>query len=111
MVTGVRDQRRTGIGDQRDVIASQQAREKATALFPLVVLVTGRQGGIDPEMLQQTNGMTRVFRSDQGHIAEYFQRPRAHVIQVADGRGHHVKRASSGLGSPWNISHSTHLSC
>ncbi|MNS73802.1 hypothetical protein D3C72_1072540 [compost metagenome] len=111
MIARIGNQRRAGIRDQRNVITCQQSGEKATAFIPLVVLMASCQRCIDAKVLQQTNRMTGVFCGNQGHITEHFQCPRTHVIQVADGRGHHVKRASSGLGSPWNISHSTHLSC
>lgn len=110
VVAGIRNQRRAGIGDQCHAVPGQQTRQKAIALVALVVLMAGRQRRVDTKVLQQANGMTRVFGRNQRDATEYFQRSRTHIIQVADGRGHHVKRASSGMGSPWSISHSTYLS-
>ncbi|MNH39093.1 hypothetical protein D3C79_1002130 [compost metagenome] len=110
MIARVGNQRRAGIGNQCDVVPGQQTGEKAAALITLVVLMAGGQGGIDTKVLQQTNGVTGVLGGNQRHIAEHLERPGTHVIQVADWRGHHVKRARSGLGSPWNISHCIHLS-
>ena len=97
VVARIGNQRRTGIGDQCHILTRLQAAEEAAALIPLVVLMAGRQGRGDPEMLQQARRMPGIFRGDQTHLRQYPQRPRTDVFQIADGRGDHEEGAGDGI--------------
>jgi hypothetical protein len=67
-----------------------------------------RQRRRNAEVLHQALGMAGVLGGDQRHLAQDLQRARTDVVQVADGRRHHIKRASSGIQSTWS-SQSAHL--
>ncbi|MNL07645.1 hypothetical protein D3C87_1283300 [compost metagenome] len=108
VITWVGNQRRPGIGDQRHIVTGQQARNKAATFIPLVVFMAGRQRRGNAEVLHQPLRVAGVFGGNQGHLAQDLQCPRTDVVQVADGRRHHIKRASSGIQSTWS-SQSAHL--
>jgi hypothetical protein len=50
-----------------------------------------------------------IFSSDQGHLAQYLQGPNAHVIQIADGRRHHIKRTGRGIQSTCSSQNATSI--
>lgn len=91
--TWIGNQRRTGIGDQRHVIPCLQPRQEAPTLVAFVVLVTGGQGRLDTEVLQQTGRVTRVLGRDQLHLPQHPQGPRRDVIEITDRRCNHIERA------------------
>ncbi len=87
----VGDQRRARIGNQGDVLPRQQPGDEAPPRIPFIVIVAGRKRRLDAEMAQQARRMTGVFGGDQGHIAQDLEGAGGDVVQVADGRGNHIK--------------------
>src|SRR3989344_7706047 len=73
-----------------------------------MLLMTGSQGRGNAEMLHQALGVTGVLGGNQGDLTQNLQRPGTDIVQVADGRRHHIERASSGIQSTWS-SQSAHL--
>ena len=54
--------------------------------------VTGERG-LDVKMLEQLAGVTRVLRRDQYRLPQNTNRPRRHILQVADRRCNQIKSA------------------
>ena len=53
MVTRIVDKRRTRIGDQRDVLPFFQLRHQRFGFLLLIVIVQGKQTGVNGKVLQQ----------------------------------------------------------
>ena len=108
VIARIGNQWRPGIGNQRDVIARQQTGNKAATFITFVVFVARSQRRGNAEVLHQARRVPRVLGGNQCNLAKDFQGPGADVVQVADGRRHHLKRASSGIQRTWS-SQSAHL--
>ena len=53
MVAGVVNQRRSRVGDQRNVLPLLELRHQRVGFLLLIVIVQGKQTGVNREMLQQ----------------------------------------------------------
>ncbi len=62
MVTRIVNQRRAGIGNQRDVLPFFQFGKQGFRLLLLIMVVKRKQTGVYRKMLQQQTGMTGIFR-------------------------------------------------
>ncbi|OQV65781.1 hypothetical protein AK51_16400 [Serratia nematodiphila DZ0503SBS1] len=71
MITGIVDQRRAGVGNQRNALAFLQFRQQLLGLLLFVVIVQREQTRVDREVLQQQSGMARIFRRDQINAFQY----------------------------------------
>ena len=64
MIAGIVDQRRTGVGDQSNVLPLFQLRHQRFGFLLLIVIVQRKQTGVNREMLQQQAGVAGVFSSN-----------------------------------------------
>ena len=64
----------------------------APAFF--VVLMAGNEGGINAEMIGEFLGDPGILSADEIHVFQGFNGTGAHIGQVADGGGHHIKHGS-----------------
>lgn len=71
VITGIVDQRRAGVGHQRDALAFLQFRQQLIGFLLFVVVMQREQTRVDREVLQQQSGMARVFRRDQINAFQY----------------------------------------
>ena len=90
MVTGVAHQGRAGVRYQRHRLAPAQPLHQPVAQPPLVVLVVGQGRCLDGEMVEQSGAVAGIFARDEIDAGQHLQRPRRHIPQIADGRGHHI---------------------
>ncbi len=99
VVTGVGDQRRTGIGNQGNIITGQQTLNQPLTLIPFIMVMTGRHRRINTEMLHQPGAVAGVLGSNQADILEHLKRSRTHILKITDRRSHHKKSTgNSGHG-------------
>ena len=64
MIAGIVDQRRTGVGDQGNVLPLFQLRHQRFGFLLLIVIVQSKQTGVNREMLQQQAGVAGIFSSN-----------------------------------------------
>ena len=91
-VAGIGDQRRPGIGDQRDVRPGFEFRDQLARASRFVVLVIADQRFRDIQVLQKFARLARVLASDAIALAQDAPRPQRDVFQIADGRRDDVER-------------------
>ena len=77
LVAGIGNQRRAGIGDQRDRFAVGKPRQQLRPRLGGVVLVIGRQRRRDAVMLEQLAGDAGVLAGDDVGGGQHFQRAQA----------------------------------
>src|SRR3990167_5526780 len=96
VIPRIGDRRGAGVGNHRHTPPRLQTREKAPALITLVVLMTGRQGRRDTEVLHQPRRMAGVLGRDQGDATQNGQRPGTDVGPGTEGGGPPTKSAAEG---------------
>ncbi len=95
MKARIGNQRRTGVGDQGDVITGQHPLDQPLPLVSFVVVMTGGHGSGDAKVLHETRTVAGILRSDQTDIPQHLQRAGCQVLQITDGRGNHKQGAGS----------------
>ena len=88
---GIGNQRRAGVGHQRDRLAGGEPRQQLRPRRGGVVLVVGRQRRGDAVMVEQPAGHAGVLAGDQVGGGQRLQRPQRDVAQVADRGGDQVQ--------------------
>ena len=83
----VRDAGRTGVGDERDLLAPSYAGDQPRCLTDLVVLPEAHEGLLYLVVREQLGCPPRVFRGDQIDGLQRAQRPEREVFEVANRRG------------------------
>ena len=91
LVTGIGNQRRAGIRDQRDRLPFAQAGEQLRPRLGRVVLVVGRERRCDAVMLGELAGDAAVLAGDHVGGGQRLERAQADVAQVPDRRRHQIK--------------------
>ncbi len=94
----VRNQRRAGIGDQRNRTAGGKALQQRRARLFGVVFVVGCERRRDDVAVEQLPGDAGVFAGDHVGSGECLQRPQRNVAEIADRRCDDMK---PGRGA-WN---------
>lgn len=95
--SGVGDERRAGVGHERDVVSGPQPIDQSPGLLCLVVFVQARAWRRDRVMREEPGRTAGIFGRNQLHLTQHPQRTQGDVFEVADRRGHHVKGARQGL--------------
>src|SRR5687768_13465373 len=90
---GIREQGRSGIADQSDVLSGAQEFEQTRSSRHLVMIVIAFSRGPDTEMLQESCGMAGIFAGDEVDFLEDPESPKRYVLQITDRRGDQVKLA------------------
>lgn len=103
----VRQQRRPGVAYERHHLAGLQTREQGLAALTLVVGMQGNQGFLQSEGGEQLSAPSGVLGGDDVGRGERIPRPRRHVGEITDGRGHHVETPARRL----LVSHYNHAPC
>ena len=85
------NERRAGVGHQRDRLARGEPRQELRPRRRGVVLVVGRQRRRDAVVVEQLPRDPRVLAGDQVGRGEGLQRPQRDVAQVADRGGDEVQ--------------------
>ena len=104
-IAGVGHQRHAGIGNQRDHGATEQTGEEFFGALRLVVIVIAHCWLVDVVVIQQFARLPRVFARDQIGRAQHADRAIGDVLQVPDGRSHHVEQTGHVLsisGGKWD---------
>ena len=57
------------------------------------VLVQGQQRLANGIVAEQMLAVARVLAGDEVHPAQHLQGPGRYVVEIADGRGHHIERS------------------
>src|SRR3569832_811919 len=94
VITGIAQQRRARIADERAGLARAEPRDEPPTLFTLGVFVQCNRGRRDIEGPQQRRTVTRVFRGDHVHPLQYRDRARRHIAEMAERRRHHIQHAA-----------------
>ncbi len=85
------NERRAGVGDERDRFAGGEPRQELRPRRRGVVLVVGRQRRRDAVVVEQLAGDAGVLAGDHVGRGERLQRPQRDVAQVADRGGDEVQ--------------------
>jgi len=97
-IAGIRNQRRAGVGDNRDGIARAQTFHNFGRAAGLVMLVIAQQWLANFEMIQQFLRLARVLAGDGAHLfAQHAQRPQRDVLQISYGSCHEIENACQTL--------------
>ena len=76
--------------------------------FMLIMLMIRRKRLDDLVMIQQLQGVPRIFRQDQVDLFQHLKCPEADVLQIADGRRNEVEHIGEcgeyGSVEVWNRS-------
>src|SRR5689334_23569289 len=94
MKTGVRNQRRSGIRNQRHFHATHQAGDKFSGAFALIMFVIADGGRRYLIMRKQLASVARIFTGNQIHFTEQAQSPECNVFEVADWSCYNVEHKS-----------------
>ncbi len=94
----VRDGRHAGVGDQRAVLALQDACEELRTLLVLIVLMVAHHGCLDVEVVQQFQGDPGVLGRDEVGGLQCLDGPGREVREVPDGGPGH-EQCSTGVVS------------
>ncbi len=97
VISRIGNQRRTRIGDQRDILSTLQPPDESPPLFTLVMLVASCQRRLNTEVREQPRRVTGILRGYQRHLSQHPQRSGTDVLQIADRRGDDIKRPHSGI--------------
>ena len=89
--TRIGNQRRAGVGHERDRFAGGEPRQELRPRRHGVVLVVRRQRRRDAVVVEQLPGHPRVLAGDHVGRREGLQRPQRDVAQVADRGGDEVQ--------------------
>src|SRR6516225_1474952 len=93
LVTGVGDERRPGVRDQRDRgILGEPGDELRPRLGGIVLVIGGERGG-DAKMVEKLAGDARVLACDEVGGGEHLERPHGDVAQIADRSGDQIEAA------------------
>ena len=90
---GIGDERRAGIGHERDGVALGETRDQLRPRLGGVVIVVGRQRRRDAVVIDELAGDAGVLASDHVGGGQYLQRAQGGVAQVADRGCDNVKPA------------------
>ena len=106
-VSGVGHQRHAGVGNQRDHGAGDQSRREFLGALRLVVIVIAHRRLVNIVVIQQFARLPRVFARDQIGFAQHAHGAIGDVLQVPDGRSHHIEQTGHLLSirgaSAWKI--------
>src|SRR5215831_12524175 len=91
LVTGVGDERRPGIRDQRDRGAFGEPGDELRSRLGGIVLVIGGERGGDAIMVEKLAGDARVLACDEVGGGEHLERPHGDVAQIADRSGDQIE--------------------
>ncbi|MNV67383.1 hypothetical protein D3C71_1601850 [compost metagenome] len=94
-VARVADQRSTGITDQCQRLAGQQARHDPLRQRFFIVVMQRHQGLLDAEVGQQLAAAAGVLGADRGHRTQHVLRARGQIGEVADRGGNDIQRGDS----------------
>ena len=83
--------RRSGIGDDRQILALLQKPDNLLADFMLVELMVGAARGLDAVMLQELAAGPGIFGQNQIHLVQDFDGPIGEIGQIPD-RSRHQKQ-------------------
>jgi hypothetical protein len=93
MVTGIAQQGGTRVTDKRHGGALTHACDQALGLLPLIMFMKGKTRRGYAEMPQQPGAVPGIFSGDKRSGAQYLDRPRRHIPEIADRRSHYIKGA------------------
>ena len=93
LVARVRNERRSSIRYESDVVAAQQAVHERRSFCTLVVLVKARCWRRDRVAPQQPRGSSCIFSGDERGFTQHAESPGRNILEVADRRGDDVQRA------------------
>jgi len=91
VISGIRDPRRTRVGDERHRRAGLEPRHEGRRPLALDGVVVAGERARDAVALEQRARAARVLGGDEVDLAEDAQRPQGHVLQVADRGGDDVE--------------------
>ena len=91
VIARVRDRRRARVRHQRDVLAGFQPLHQRGGLGPFVAVMIAGEGCVDLVPGEQLPGVPGIFRRDEVYLPQHAQGAQRDILQVADGRSHHVK--------------------
>lgn len=94
-ISGIADQRRARIADQRDRRSCLEFRHQGWGGILLVMIMKGYLSRLYTERRKQPTGMTGILGSDDVHLGKYLPAPRGQVIEVPD-RGCHYEKGAAG---------------
>jgi hypothetical protein len=89
--TGVGHGRGAGIGDQGHLLALLQHADHQPGGGLFIVFVQGHQAGLDAEGIEEALAVAGVLAGHRIHRPQHGQGAQAHVLQVSQGRGHHIQ--------------------
>jgi uncharacterized protein len=92
-VTGITDQRRTGIRHQRQIVATLQPFDQLRGALLLVVIVITDQVFLNAKFVQQPRGMTGILGSHCIHRGQHSKCAPGYVIQISHRGTDNMKHA------------------
>src|SRR6188508_1656803 len=97
-ITRIRYPRSAGIRNQRDRTSAADFFSQLRGLLLFIEVVIGDKRFLNPEVVQQLQGLSRVFAGDEIRSAKSFQRARTDIREIADWRGYNDERAHAVEG-------------
>ena len=89
-VTGIRNQRRSGIGDQRHRLVRHR-RQQPIARARIGVIVITLHFLAEPKVMQQPTRHPRILARNQRAAPKHFDRSQSHVAEIANRRGDNIQ--------------------
>ena len=96
-MAGVRDERHAGVANQSDAGTLFHGEYEFGSASQFVVLVIAHQRLVNFEVVEQFEGVARVFTGDLVDFFEDTKRAKGDVFEVADGSGDEVEEATRSL--------------
>jgi hypothetical protein len=89
--TGIGDERRAGVADQRNSGAVGETGKQLRARLRGIVVVIGGERGRDAVMVEELAGDAGILAGDEIGRRQHLQRPHGNVAQIADRSGDQVQ--------------------
>ena len=86
----IRHRRRSGIGDERDLLPCLKHVDNPPGGLLFVVLVHRKHAATDAVSIEQTLTVTRVLGRDDVHRLEHGNRAQAHVTDISERCRHYI---------------------
>lgn len=93
-ITWIRNQRRTGIGDQSHIAPGLKFSQNPGGAILFVVIMERDHSLLYTQMAQQPTTVPRIFGSHHIYTGQRPGCPWRQIIKIADGRGNDIKRAT-----------------
>ena len=89
-VTGIRNQRRSRIADQRYGLRGGQPQQVFAGRRTRVIVIAD-QLGFEPQVLEQLAGNPGIFTGYRNHSTEYRYRAGRNITQIANRGGNNIQ--------------------